>query len=98
MLNLSNLAHAALALLCQIVVVGILLCFGESSFTASLIGGALATGFYWGREVAQHERKAGTPPWYSGFKFQDWSLDSKMDFLCPLAANILVCLAMGIFT
>ena len=57
------------------------------------MGGLLAVGFYWGREVAQAERKAGTPPWWSGFDVRKWSLDAKLDLLFPVIACTCVCVA-----
>ena len=86
LINLSNICHAGLALAGQIVVgVAAWLC-GFSFFVSSVIGAFFAIGFYWGREVAQAERKAGTPPWYSGFLFTNWSQDAVFDFLCPVVA------------
>lgn len=47
-------------------------------------GGFLGVGFYWGREVAQAERKLGTPPWWSGLDIRKWSQDAVLDLVCPL--------------
>ena len=67
--------------------------FGGATLVASLVMGAmLGIGFYWGREVAQSERKLGTPPWWIGFDVRLWSVDAICDFVCPLVACIAVCL------
>lgn len=85
-INLSNISHAGLALACQAVVgLASWLC-GASFVTAAVMGALLSIGFYWGREVAQAERKAGTPPWYSGFIVTNWSQDAVFDLLCPVIA------------
>lgn len=89
-MNVSNFAHALLAMICQAAVALIALCAGFDVVSAYTIGGALAVGFYWGREVAQVERKAGTPPWWSGFDVRNWSADNWGDFLMPLAACVFV--------
>ncbi len=85
-MNLSNFAHAILALICQSVIALAALSLGFDAVSAYTIGGALAVGFYWGREVAQVERKAGGSPWWIGFDFRKWSADNWGDFLTPLAA------------
>ena len=90
-MNISNFAHAGLAVLCQLFVALIAVSFfGFDVVSAATIGGALSAGFYWGREVDQNERKRGTPPWWSGFNFKYWSLDSKLDLLFPVVAVIAV--------
>lgn len=91
---LSHLAHAGLALACQIVTALIAAALGAELFTAAVMGGLLAVGFYWGREVAQAERKAGTPPWWSGFNPKNWSADNWGDFLAPLVACSAAALAV----
>ena len=92
-MNKSNFAHAILALSCQLIVVLTIGIFTSYSlFDASVMGGLLAIGFYLGREVAQHERKVGTPPWWSGFKIKDWSKDAVLDFVTPTIACTLVCI------
>ncbi|MDO5531070.1 hypothetical protein [Sutterella sp.] len=83
---LSSLSHAGLALAAQTVLGGIAYALGCPLPTAAVIGGAAATGFYYGREVAQAERKAGTPPWYSGFLPSNWSQDNALDFAFPALA------------
>lgn len=90
-MNISNFAHAGLALIAQFIVAFIAVQFFALSATPALIMGALlGSGFYWGREVAQNERKLGTPPWYSGFLIHFWSKDSVFDLLTPLFATIIV--------
>lgn len=97
-INLSNISHAGLALACQSVVgVAAWLC-GASFVTAAVMGALLSIGFYWGREVAQHERKVGTPPWYSGFIMTNWSQDAVFDFLCPVVACAISTLAVAALT
>jgi hypothetical protein len=89
-MNITNLTHALLAVVCQLVVATGLWLVGIDFSTACAMGGLLAVGFYWGREVTQAEAKAGTPPWYSGFKIWEWSLDSKLDLLFPVIATVIV--------
>ena len=88
---LSHLSHAGLALACQIVTALIAAALGADLFTGTLLGALLAIGFYWGREVAQVERHAGTPPWWSGFDPRNWKADNWGDFLAPLIASGVVC-------
>lgn len=83
-MNASNFAHAALALAAQVVIGLLAFACGSSIVGASVIGGLFAVGFYFGREVAQAERKAGTPPWWSGFVMTKWSQDAIFDLLCPV--------------
>lgn len=89
---ISSISHAGLIMLCQIFF--ILFCeifLNDISLVlATIFGSLFGIGFYFGREVAQHERKVGTPPWYSGFKIWEWSLDSKLDLLFPLIVGILM--------
>ena len=85
-MNLSNLSHAALALSAQVVIGMLAYACGSSIVSASVIGGCFAVGFYFGREVAQAERKAGTPPWWSGFIMTRWSRDAIFDLLCQVVA------------
>lgn len=105
--KLSHLAHAALALGLQ-AVIGCLfwLLFSvapvlltEPVGISAMLGGLIAIGFYWGREVAQVERHAGVPPWWSGFNPRNWKADNWGDFLFPLvacvAAVLAVCFAVG---
>lgn len=93
-MNLSNFAHATLAVWFQAWCVLISLFLKISPLTAAICGGLFTVGFYFGREVAQAERKAGTPPWYSGFLPKNWSRDNFFDFVTPLAGNILFVLAI----
>lgn len=87
-MNVSNLAHAGLAVVFQLVVAFFAMLFGFGDVVRCLFLGALfAVGFYFGREVAQHERKAGTPPWWSGFRVFDWSKDAVLDFVFPVVAT-----------
>lgn len=85
-MNASNFAHAGLAFACQILTALIALAFGADLFEACVMGGLLAVGFYWGREVDQAEKKAGTPPWWSGFVMTKWSTDAVLDLLFPIIA------------
>jgi hypothetical protein len=66
---------------------------GADLLSAVVMGGLFAVGFYFGREVAQTERKAGTPPWWSGFDGRKWSLDAKLDLLFPVIVCAGVCVA-----
>ena len=66
---------------------------GADLLSAVVMGGLFAVGFYFGREVAQAERKAGTPPWWSGFDGRKWSLDAKLDLLFPVIVCAGVCVA-----
>lgn len=94
-MNLSNLSHAALALSAQVVIGMLAYACGSSIVSASVIGGCFVVGFYFGREVAQAERKAGTPPWWSGFIMTRWSWDAIFDLLCPaVACSALVLVAV----
>lgn len=96
-MNLSNLSHAALALAAQVVIGMLAYACGSSIVSASVIGGCFAVGFYFGREVAQAERKAGTPPWWSGFVMTKWSQDAIFDLLCPVVAcSALVALTVAL--
>lgn len=90
-MNLSNLAHGGLALAAQIITALIALAFGADLFTGALLGAMLAVGFYWGREVAQSERKLGTPPWWIGFDVRLWSDDALLDLICPAVACAAAC-------
>jgi len=91
-MNLSNFAHAVLALLAQ-AVIG----FSTGNWWA---GAAFGAAFYLGREVAQFEthrlrtwfESRETMPWYEGFKILNWSTDSKFDLLVPVVAVVLVAL------
>lgn len=85
-MNASNFAHAGLALLAQLMTALMAISFGADLLSAVVMGGLFAVGFYFGREVAQAERKAGTPPWWSGFVVTKWSQDSIFDLLCPVVA------------
>lgn len=90
-MNESNFAHAGLALLAQMMTALMATALGADLLSAVVMGGLFAVGFYFGREVAQAERKAGTPPWWSGFIVTKWSKDSVFDLLCPAAACVLCC-------
>lgn len=89
-MNLSNFAHGGLALAAQIVTALIAVAFGAEFFDGALLGAMLAIGFYWGREVAQAERKAGGSPWWIGFDVRQWSEDSILDLAVPIGACALV--------
>lgn len=96
-MNLSNFAHAGLAMLAQVVVMLVGTLSGATLFEAAVMGALFSVGFYFGREVAQHERKVGTPPWWSGFVMAQWSRDALLDFLTPAVACALVCALAFVF-
>jgi len=51
------------------------------------LGLVFGLGFYFGREVAQHERKTrGTA--IRGLFFWNWSLDAQLDMLFPILSAI----------
>lgn len=83
-MNLSNVLHAGLALLMQTIVAGSAMGLGVEAVSAAAMGAFLGIGFYWGREVAQSERKLGTPPWWRGLDIRKWSQDAILDLVCPL--------------
>ena len=56
-MNLSNVLHAGLALLMQAIVAGAASGLGVDAVAAAAMGAFLGIGVYWGREVAQSERK-----------------------------------------
>lgn len=85
-MNISNIAHAGLALLFQAIVACLAYFFGVNAFGAAVMGALFAVAFYFGREVAQAERKAGGTPWYVGFNVANWSEDAVFDLLFPLVA------------
>lgn len=89
-MNITNLTHALLAVACQLVVATALWIVGIDFTTACAMGGLLAVGFYWGREVTQVETKAGGTPWWIGFDVTKWSTDAICDLAFPLAACALV--------
>lgn len=89
-MNITNLFHAALAVVCQLAVATVLWLVGVDMTTACAMGGLLAVGFYWGREVTQVETKAGGTPWWIGFDVTKWSADAICDLAFPLAACALV--------
>lgn len=82
-MNASNLSHGVLAMAMQFVIGCVAVVASAHPLTAAILGGLFAVGFYFGREVAQAERKAGTPPWWSGFIMTKWSRDAIFDLLCP---------------
>ena len=69
----------------------------KSSFEASVIGACFAIGFYFGREVAQSERKQGGKPWWIGFDMRLWSKDAIFDFVTPTVYCIAVCTLIYFF-
>ena len=89
---ISSISHAALVVILQLlflIICGYL--FPSMSIVMSCsLGSLFGVGFYFGREITQHERKVGIPPWYNGFKIWEWSLDSKLDLLFPLIVGILM--------
>lgn len=88
-MNACNFAHALLAVGFQAYWTLIAWLTNGSLSVTAIVSGAMAIGFYYGREVAQVERKAGTPPWYSGFLPKNWSKDNFFDFVIPFLASIL---------
>lgn len=93
-MNISNLAHSLLAFVFQCLVTVLLVTVGMDLLSSVFCGGAFSVGFYFGREVAQAERKLGTPPWWSGFQIHKWSTDSKYDFIFPTVSSILISVAI----
>lgn len=91
-MNFTNLTHALLAVACQLVVATSLWLVGIDFSTACAMGGLLAVGFYFGREVAQSENKVGRDPWWIGFDMRLWSVDALCDFLFPVVACAVVVL------
>ena len=89
-MNSSNFSHAGLALAAQQIIALMALALGASLFIGELVGAVFGISFYFGREVAQVELKLGTPPWWSGFRFSQWSTDNIWDFLCPVIACLAV--------
>lgn len=89
-MNITNIYHSLLALACQLVVAFSLRLVGVDMTTACTMGGLLAVGFYWGREVTQVETKAGGTPWWIGFDFRQWSQDSIYDLALPVGACLIV--------
>lgn len=91
-MNITNVYHTLLAIACQIVVAVSLRLVGVDFTTACSMGGLLAVGFYFGREVAQSENKVGRNPWWIGFDMRLWSVDALCDFLFPVVACAVVVL------
>lgn len=89
-MNITNLFHAVLAVACQLVVATALWIVGIDFTTACAMGGLLAIGFYWGREVTQVETKAGGTPWWIGFDVTKWSTDAVCDLALPVGACLIV--------
>lgn len=89
-MNASNFYHALLAVACQLAVATVLWIVGIDFTTACTMGGLLAIGFYWGREVTQVEAKAGGTPWWIGFDIRQWSQDSIYDLAMPVGACLLL--------
>ena len=98
-MNSTSLFHVTLVIGCQLfflILCGIV-CPSLETTIPIIFGSLLGIGFYLGREVAQNEAKLGTPPWWSGFQFWKWSLDSKLDFVLPLLWGIIAPIAINIF-
>lgn len=95
-MNASNFYHALLAIACQLVVATALWIVGIGFTTACAMGGLLAVGFYWGREVTQAEAKAGGTPWWVGFDIRQWSQDSIYDLAVPVGACLIVQLVVAL--
>ena len=87
-MNHTNIEHAAYALLIQLP-------FGIFGYW--WIGAALAIGFFLGREHSQREEiisgKDRSNP-FPAFKVWEWSKDSQLDFILPVAAVIIVALVL----
>lgn len=97
-MNASNFAHALLAVSAQVIIMLFGMIFGASAIAGAICGGLFAVGFYFGREVAQAERKAGGSPWWVGFDVTRWSLDAVFDLVMPmLACSIVCCMAFVLF-
>lgn len=90
-MNISNLAHAALAVSAQAAIMLFAIAFGASALAGAICGVFFSVGFYFGREVAQAERKAGGAPWWVGFDVTRWSKDAVFDLVMPLLACSIVC-------
>lgn len=93
-MNLSNFAHLGLAFCMQAVVCLVAVSLGQNVVFGAVLGGFLASGFYWGREVAQAERKAGGTPWYVGFDVTRWSSDAVFDLVFPVVGTQIVSAAV----
>lgn len=97
-MNDSNFYHAYLTFFVMIVTMGLWgYTFGVGAtppMQLAVISGLFPVGFYFGREVAQHERKMGGKPWYVGFKVWEWSTDSLLDFLFPVGVWVLFIVCM----
>ena len=88
-MNKTNFEHAGYAVAMQLSV---------WLLTGNLLAGALlGIGFFLGREHAQAEYRAiekfyngkrANMPWYGGFEFRAWSLDSVLDFVLPIVATL----------
>jgi hypothetical protein len=77
-MNKTNVEHSIFALIMQ-AVPGFLI--GDW-----ITGAAFAIGFFLSREHAQREYHIGDPSKLKGceaFDIWNWSLDAKLDFLCP---------------
>lgn len=88
-LNKTNFEHVGYALLMQLVI-GIL----TGNWWA---GAAFGAAFFIGREHAQREYKLGNPSLlspFAGFDFWRWDLDSKLDLLFPVAACLILAIAI----
>lgn len=89
-MNFTNLFHALLAVACQLAVATVLRIIGVDFTTSCAMGGLLAVGFYWGREVTQVETKSGGTSWWIGFDIRQWSQDSIYDLAMPVGACLLL--------
>lgn len=89
-MNITNLTHALLAVACQLAVATVLWIIGVDFTTSCAMGGLLAVGFYWGREVTQVETKSGGTSWWIGFDIRQWSQDSIYDLAMPVGACLLL--------
>lgn len=91
---LTSFGHGLLALLLQIGVAGPLWLMGQTVSASLAIGGALAIGWYWGREKTQWERDEAdrlglvsvVSLWWRGWTPLSWSWDGRLDLIIPVMA------------
>ncbi|MDH0133537.1 hypothetical protein N7381_09790 [Pseudomonas asiatica] len=97
-MNRTQLEHVVAALLIMGAVWGVLFLLGiQSGHWAGAAAGAF---FFAGREYTQGERNLAFVEavhvshlrWYDGLRFRRWTVDGRLDLLCPL----LVCLSLAL--
>lgn len=79
-LNATHFEHATYALLMQAPFV---------AFGYAWMGALFAIGFFLGREHAQAQAAYGLGDIHA-FDYRRWSLDARLDFICPALAVLLV--------